>query len=150
LAAGLHLLTRTLVCNRLDDINLHERMPLGKAEFHAAIDLLNALAQNLPLAQRVLEDFEQIVPVIRHVFARCEKMPLSNDGTPDWTIIGDGIPPDAAKLLPYRAQVPDIRFPMIYNGIWATNGGYVETDRGFHSWDAGLESGGARSGVLWD
>ncbi|KAJ4400363.1 hypothetical protein N0V91_008719 [Didymella pomorum] len=47
------------------------------------------------------------------------------------------------------AQVPDIRFPMIYNGIWATNGGYVETDRGFHSWDAGLESGGARSGVLW-
>jgi hypothetical protein len=38
---------------------------------------------------------------------------------------------------------------MLHSGIWATNGGYVETDRGFPSWDAGLEPGGARSSVLW-
>ena len=149
LAASLHLLCRTLVCDRLEGQNFHQLISLRRAEFHAAVDLLSALAQSVPLAQRVLDDFEQILPVVRHVFVRYEEIASSTLGSPDWTMLGDVVPPDAAKLLPYKEQIPDIRFPMLNNGMWATNGGFVETDRGFSSWDAGLEPGGARSSVLW-
>jgi hypothetical protein len=149
LAASLHLLSRTLVCNRPEDLDLRQWTSLGDAEFYAAVDLLNAWAQSVPLAQRVLDDFERIVPVVQHVFARCEEKPSASESTPKWTILHDVIPPDAANLLPYKEQVPDIRFPMLHSGMWATNGGYVETDRGFPSSDAGLEPGGARSSVLW-
>jgi hypothetical protein len=150
LAASLHLLSSALFSNQShDDLDSRQWMSLGKVEFSAADDLLDTLAESVPLAQRVLSDFERMLPVVRHVFARLVEDPSSFQGTPSWTTFSDVIPPNAAELLPYREQVPDIRFLMLHNGMWATNGGYLETDRGLDTWDAGLEPGGPKSSVVW-
>lgn len=150
LAASLHLLSSALFSDQsIDDLSLRRFMQLGKAEFGAAVDLLSALTRNVPLAQRVLSDFERIMPLLRRVFATPAEDTSLFEDIHDWTIFGGLISPNAAELLPYREQVPDIRFPILCNGFWATDSGSLDSRRGVPSWEAGMESGGERSSVLW-
>lgn len=149
LAASLHLLCSALFRNRLDDFHLRQWVPSGKAEYLAAVDLLNALGQTIPLAQRVLGDFEVTLPVIRRVFARCEEEPSTSEVSPDCPVLGDGIPLEAAELLPYREQVPDIRHSMLYNFTWDMDGGFIETGRGLSPGDASVDTSSVRNSLLW-
>lgn len=150
LAAGLHLMCSVLVSNRssVDAISSYT-ISLGKAEFDAAVDLLNDLAQGIALAQRVLCDLDQILPVVRDALTNWSERFSSFGTTADWSVPSDVVPPDAAELLPYKEQFPDIRHPLFKNGAWATDDTYLETSHPvYHDWHTGLEPGG-RSSVLW-
>lgn len=150
LAASLLVLCSALVnVQSLVSLDLRQWLFIGNGEFDAAVDLLSALAQRVSLAQRVISDFDRVMPVVRGMLSRWPEEPPSFGNTPDWGIFNEIIPPDAAELLPYKEQVPDIRFPMLCNGMWATNGGYLEAHHGFSHWDVGLEPSGTRSSVLW-
>lgn len=150
LAASLHMLCSTLVSNR----SFFKSAPSNSTSqcqehLDATVKQLHTLAQGVPLAQRVLGDLDQIIQVIREALTMMSEESASVQRTAGWAVWDDVLPPNAAELLPYREQVPHIGFPMLYNGIWATNGGYVETDRGFSPWGVGHEPGGARNSVLW-
>lgn len=127
----------------------HEWVPMCHQEFDAAVDLLHMLAKDTPLAQRVLSDFDKIIPVVQAAISRWAEESSHPQNTPDWGIMNDAIPPNVSELLPYRQQIPDIRLPQLRRGMWATDAAYLETDPGFSPWDEALEPGGARCNVLW-
>lgn len=146
-AACLHLLSVTLVSNQsLEHVHFHGWTLL---EFNDAIDLLNTLARSVPLAQRVLRDFERIVPLIRHAISRIAEETNSFQFTLKTNILAGVVPQNAADLLPYKEQVPNIRSPILYDGTWPTDGGSLDAEHGFSAVDAGLKPGAARNSVLW-
>lgn len=150
LAGSLLMLCSVLISDHsLLGLDLRQWIPIGHHDFEAGVDLLRILAQDVPLAQRVLSDFNRIIPVVQGAFAKWSEDAMLLRSTPDWSVVNDVIPSNVAELLPYKENIPDIRFPVLYNGMWATNGGYSEADRGFSTWDGGLESGAPRSSVLW-
>ncbi|KAF2623492.1 hypothetical protein BU25DRAFT_375634 [Macroventuria anomochaeta] len=150
LASSLLLLCSLLVSDLSSlGLSLANCVPVVHQTFNSAVDLLHDLAREIPLARRVLMDFEKIVTVVQTAIAKWSEETRPLQGTPDWSIVSDVIPLNVSELLPYREQVPDIRFSQLYKGMWATNAGYSETDHGFSTWNEDLEPGGARCSVLW-
>jgi hypothetical protein len=117
--------------------------------FDATINFLNDSAQNTALARRVLRDFDRIIPVVQAILSKWSTEILLLQSAPEWSLVQDLIPPNVLELLPYREQLPDIRFSKLDEGLWAANGGHLETNRGFHPWDEGHDPRGASSSVLW-
>lgn len=150
LASSLLLLCCLLI-SELDelDLSLENWIPCIQQTFDTLVNLLNDRAQVIPLAWRVLKDFEKIIPVIHAGLSRWSTETLLLQGSPDWSVVRDVIPPDAAKLLPYREQIPDIRYPMLYNEMDANSRGYMDAGNGFCPWNTGSEPGDVRSSVLW-
>lgn len=146
-AASLHLLSSVLVSiQSLEDLDLH---PWTSLEFNAAINLLDALATSIPLAQRVSRDFERIVPVIRHAISMLAEETNSFQDTLNTSILVDFIPSNAVDLLPYRKQFPHTCSPLLHGGMWTTNGDCFEKEHGFSALDAGPEPDVVRNSVLW-
>lgn len=146
------LMICTLVVSGLDSPNhiVDERAIYYRDLFHTMIGSLQNLAtQGILLAQRVLIDFEKIVPVVEPAIARwSEDHSLLQDSCNRKFICKD-IPANVAELLPYREQIPEIRLPCSRNASWANNGAFEDADHGSSAWDGGLELGGARCSVLW-
>lgn len=152
LSSSLLLLCRMLVSDLSKlDLSLETWIPPVHETFDTAIALLHDLAQEIPLARRVLNDFEKILPVVQAVLARLSAAPQLIQGPLEWDLVKDVVPANIAELLPYREQVPDIGSPALYSGIWDPNGGLLETDRSLSGWyeHSAPDGDGARSGILW-
>ncbi|KAJ4982653.1 fungal specific transcription factor domain-containing protein [Stagonosporopsis vannaccii] len=150
--AGSLLLLCSMLVSDLNELGLplDSWLPSVHQTFDMAVALLHGLAQEISLARRVLSDFERVLPVVQAVLARWSAESQLVQGPLEWDIIKDAIPANAAELLPYREQVPDIGSPSFYSGTWGANGGLSETDRGLSGWYEHPGPGGsARSGVLW-
>lgn len=122
---------------------------LVQQNFDAIINILNDRAQDTILARRVLRDFDRIIPVIQAILSKWSSEILLLQSAPEWSLVQDLIPPDVLELLPYRDQLPDIRYSKLDEGLWAANERDPETRRGIHPWDESHNSTGASSSVLW-
>jgi hypothetical protein len=117
--------------------------------FDATINLLNDRAQDTILARRVLRDFERIIPVVQAILSKWSTEIILLQSAPEWSLVQDLIPPNVTELLPYREQLPDIRYSKLDEGLRAINGGHLETNRGIHTWDESHGFRSASSSVLW-
>ena len=117
--------------------------------FDAIINYLNDRAQDNTLARRVLRDFGRIIPVVQAIFSKWSTEILLLQSAPEWSLVQNLIPHNVLEFLPYREQLPDIRYSKLDEGLWAVDGGHLETSRGRHPWDEGHDSSSAISGVLW-
>lgn len=124
------------------DLLLDTWLPTVRQAFDTAVALLNDLAEGVPLARRVLDDFERIIPVVQGVHARWIAEGQLGRGPLDWNIMKDVIPPNVATLLPYREQVPDMGSPALHNDM-------VEAETGLSPWNQHAGRSDPRSGVLW-
>lgn len=150
LAISLLVLCSALLdVQNLVSLDLRQWELMENGEFDAAIELLGILAQKVPLAQRVLSDFDQVVPIVRSMLSRWPEGHPSFEVTSDGNALNDIIPLNAAELLPYGNLYPDIRFPRSNNGSMAANESIPATDSGLSSWNTHLKPGSARSSVLW-
>lgn len=145
------LLLCSLLISDLDVLGLplDSWIPTLHQNLESIIDVLKNKAQEILLAQHVLRDFDRILPVVQAALSRWSTEVLLSQGTPDWSVVTDVIPNHVADLLPYREQLPDIRYPSHHNGVWASNVDFQDTDRGLSFWDEGPEPGGRGNSVLW-
>lgn len=154
LAGSLVVLSSILVGDLYElNLALDLWLPEVRKTFDAVVSLLHDLAQGLPLARRVLRDFELVTSIVQAAFTRWSAETQLVPGPLGWDIVKDVIPANVMELFPYRDQVPDIGPAATSDELSAAAGIGLSprADPGFASWShvSGGGAGAAKSGVLW-
>ncbi len=150
LASSLLLLCSNFAFNLGElDLPLNSGLVAVHQNFETTVNLLHDLAREVPLALRVLKDFERILPVVQAVLAKWSTESQLLHGPIGWSMMEDLIPSNVTELLPYQNQVPDISSPTLDGKSWVDNGGRRDLEYSGADWDESFAPYRAENDVLW-
>jgi hypothetical protein len=151
LAGSLLVLCALLVRDlSLPDLKLDMWMSTYMSSFGITVAMLHDLADSIPLAQRVLVDFDKIIGIVQATNATWSDSEGSLEPAYRWNIVSSKVPPNIVELFPYRDRVPILQTTQITTKrqpSGAIFGGSLE-DR-LESWVVRLAPEEVGRGVLW-
>ena len=118
--------------------------------FGITVAMLHDLADSIPLAQRVLIDFDKVIGVVQATNATWSDSERSLEPAYRWNVVSSKVPPNIVELFPYRDQVPVLQTTQITTKRQPSGvifGGSLE-DRA-DPWIVGLAPEEVGRGVLW-
>lgn len=132
------------------ELSLDIWMPTHMSNFDITIAMLYGLADHVPLAQRVLVDFDKIVSTIQSANATWLEHETTLEQSQRWEAVKSCIPSNVATLIPYRDQIPIMQTTQIIHKRHPSGvifRGLLE-DRP-DPWVVSLEPEEVGRGVLW-
>ena len=151
LAGSLVILCALLVRDpSLPNLGLDVWTPTYISNFGITVTMLHDLAKRIPLAQRVLVDFDKVIRIVQTTNATWSDSVGSLEPANRRNAVSSQIPPNVQELFPYRDLVPIMQTTQITTER-RPSGVIFSGSFGDHSdpWVAGLASEEVGRGVLW-